>query len=255
MLFCKSVDDVSRAQMLWVDREQYRFMINHRKKVCPVFAEVTVDEAAIDQLPDNAVPDALIEIAQEMPEASQIHTTMHGPANRIAMTYRENHDDEGDTTDDGDDAHLAALPDCGCAHQETEGNSLPLDALNENETIIGVNEEGCPKPLMLLDAWQKGFQTLNDEAAKFAQAAIEAEGEGGEKCEAKQAASALKQAACAETVRTTVAVDMIDVAQKLSKSTKKIAELQSLIALQPEDEEKAPLNALAVPTGKPLSMF
>ena len=33
VLFCRSVDDVSKAQMLFVNREQYRFMVSHRKGV------------------------------------------------------------------------------------------------------------------------------------------------------------------------------------------------------------------------------
>ena len=53
VLFCKSVDDVSKAQMLFVNREQYRFMVRHRQKVCPSFAQVSVDETAINQLPED----------------------------------------------------------------------------------------------------------------------------------------------------------------------------------------------------------
>ena len=35
VLFCKSLDDVPKAQMLLVNREQYRFMVWRRQKVCP----------------------------------------------------------------------------------------------------------------------------------------------------------------------------------------------------------------------------
>ena len=79
VLFCRSVDDVSKAQMLFVNREQYRFMVSHRQKVCPTFAQVSVDETAINQLPDNAVPEVLMQSAQAMPEFAHIHTAMHGP--------------------------------------------------------------------------------------------------------------------------------------------------------------------------------
>ena len=40
VLFCKSVDDVSKAQMLMVNREQYRQLVKHRREVCPTFADI-----------------------------------------------------------------------------------------------------------------------------------------------------------------------------------------------------------------------
>ena len=65
--------------MLLVNREQYRFMVRRRQKVCPSFAQVSVDETAINQLQDEAVPEVLMQSAQAMPEAANIYTTMHGP--------------------------------------------------------------------------------------------------------------------------------------------------------------------------------
>ena len=43
VLFCKSTDDVSKAQVLVVNREQYRDMVQHRKQVCPVYADTKID--------------------------------------------------------------------------------------------------------------------------------------------------------------------------------------------------------------------
>ena len=102
VLFCKSLDDVSKAQVLVVDREKYRALVQHRKQVCPVFADTSIDEKAVDKLPDGAVPDLLLQSAQAMPEASSVKTTMHGPANRIPMFAREEASDSG-TDDDRDD--------------------------------------------------------------------------------------------------------------------------------------------------------
>ena len=56
ILFCNSIDDVTRAQMLVVNREQYRGMVQHRQKVCPVFANTRIAEDVIDELPESAVP-------------------------------------------------------------------------------------------------------------------------------------------------------------------------------------------------------
>ena len=88
VLFCNSIDDVARAQMLVVDREQYRGMVHHRQQVCPVFSNTRIADDVIDQLPDAAVPNALLQSAQAMPEAIDIRTTLHGPANRLPMLSR-----------------------------------------------------------------------------------------------------------------------------------------------------------------------
>lgn len=56
VLFCRSADDVSKAKMLFVNREQYREVVLYRQKVCPTSAKSIIDEAAIEKLLDNAVP-------------------------------------------------------------------------------------------------------------------------------------------------------------------------------------------------------
>jgi predicted phosphodiesterase len=53
-----------------------------------VFATTVIDSAAIDNLPENAVPDILIQGATHMPEVEKVKTTMHGPASRMHMFCR-----------------------------------------------------------------------------------------------------------------------------------------------------------------------
>jgi hypothetical protein len=48
---------------------------------------------------------------------------------------------------------------------------------------------------------------------------------------------------------------MIDIARSLSRTSKSRAELQSLVTGQAESEQQQPFEALAVPSGKPLSIF
>ena len=100
VLFCKSTDDVSKAQVLVVNREEYRAMVQHRKQVCLVFATIAIDSNAIDNLPENAVPDILIQGANHMPEVSHVKTTMHGPASRIRMFSRQEADSDTSTDDE-----------------------------------------------------------------------------------------------------------------------------------------------------------
>ena len=100
VLFCKSVDDVSKAQMLVVNREEYREMVLYRRQVRPTFAHTTIDEAAIDKLPDAAVPDHIKESAQAMPEAADVRTVLQGPSNRIPMCSRQDAEEDQDSAGD-----------------------------------------------------------------------------------------------------------------------------------------------------------
>jgi hypothetical protein len=255
VLFCKSVHDVSNAQMLVVDREQYRQMVTHRQKVCPTFARSTIDEQAIDRLPDSAVPEALIKSAQAVPEAANVQTVLHGPANRVPMSHRQEMDDsdyDNDNDNDGGDSGVDAphAPQAPTAAAANPDAVLP-EVLNENETIIGIGQDSCPKPLRLFEAWNANMSKLNAEAAKVAQAEMQKRCGG----EHPTASSLVTQVASKELVRTSIAVDMIDIAKGLSKSSKTRAELQSLVTGQTETEQLQPQEALAVPSGKPLSIF
>ena len=267
VIFCRTIADVSKAPMLFVDREPYREMVKHRKQVCPTFADIIIDDAVINELPNNAVPETLLQGAQAMPEAAGIHTTLQGPTNRIPLTHRHEHDDsESDSSDDakndgGEDSQHAASQrdslrpngdDAHRANSERDHLESP-EQLNENEAIIGINDESCPRPLRLFEAWKQGMTRINTEAAKFAQAT--AQRNNKDEPPASRQAAAVKQIAAKEIVRTSIAVDMIDVARQLNKSMKNQAEMQTLMAAQTENEQKMPLEALAVPSGKPLSMF
>ena len=126
---------------------------------------------------------------------------------------------------------------------------MPPEPLNEHETIIGVDEDSCPKPLRLFEAWHASMTKLDAEAAKFAQAEMQ------QRSGKDLASATTTQVASKEYVRSSIAVDMGDIAQRILKSTEQRAELQSLLAGQAENEKLPPQEALAVPTGKPLSIF
>ena len=240
-LFCRSVDDVAKAQMLVVNREQYRQMVVLRKRVCPTFASSVIDQKAVDELPDAAVPAVLLESAQAMPEAADVRTTMHGPANRIPLFSRqeeqEDQDGGGDSSDeeqgDGADLHRAAATVANASNDKVasalgesvgEDSDPPAEPLNEHETIIGVDEDSVPKTLRLFEAWNASVERLNAEAAKFAQAELKQR-------EGDDSASAIaRQVGTKELVRTSIAVDMIDIAKQMSKSSKTLADLEMLAA-------------------------
>ena len=87
------------------------------------------------------------------------------------------------------------------------------------------------------------------QAAKFAQAKFH------QRSGQNVATAVAKEVATTEVVRTSIAVDMADVARQMTRSSKTCAELQSLVTAQSGDEQKQPQQTLAMPTGKPLSVF
>ena len=83
VMFCKTVDDVSKAHTLMVQPEQYAPAMRRRILACPTFENVKLDEEAVARdLPIAGVPPAFIEHAVPMPETATMTTTMDGPASR-----------------------------------------------------------------------------------------------------------------------------------------------------------------------------
>ena len=91
---------------------------------------------------------------------------------------------------------------------------------------------------------------LNREAAKVAAVHMQQVSTA-----ASNAEVASREAAAREVIRSSIAVDMTEIARQLVKTSGGRAGLESLVASQGEHEQQEPRNALAVPTGKPLSMF
>ena len=246
VLFCKSADDVSKAQMLVVNREQYRKLVEHRQKVCPVFGDehVQIDDAAMDSLPDSAVPGAVVQNAQAMPEAKNIKTTLHGPGNRIPMCARPDPESDVDSQSESGASDNTAPAADGATDKKP---SLPPEELNEEETVIGIDQESGPAPLKLYRACQETMGALKQEAGKLLQAEVRA-------LSGQDVAAATAQAGAKEHVKH-IAVDLSEIAERMRKSKGGSAELEKLAAVQRDNAEKEPHEALAVPGGAALSMF
>ena len=108
-----------------------------------------------------------------------------------------------------------------------------------------VDEERLPGAAKLPKALKTNMETLSAEGAKFAQAHIKQQSED-------QVAEAVAQkTSIKELISSTIAVNLQDIAQQMAKNKEAKAEWERLVAAQ-EDTEP---TALAVPSGKPLSMF
>ena len=56
VIFGQNTDDLRKCQLLTVQREAYKALAAERARVNAIFAEIPVDQAAVNALPFNGVP-------------------------------------------------------------------------------------------------------------------------------------------------------------------------------------------------------
>ena len=61
LFFGQSKEDLSKCQLLTVSRNAYKILVEERLRVNNAFARTTIDAQAIETLPENSVPQQLIE--------------------------------------------------------------------------------------------------------------------------------------------------------------------------------------------------
>ena len=91
VLFSRTLDDVKNAQVLTVRREDYLALIRLRRQVCPVYAEVPLNEDQVRRFPEQGVPEELLACAQHLPETENLRVTQVGPATRAAAVPCDAH--------------------------------------------------------------------------------------------------------------------------------------------------------------------
>ena len=89
-------------------REAYRRLATERARVNSIFSQVPLDEAAIESLPLNGVPQQILDCAVQMPEVDRYKPTRAGPG-----TIR----DPLDVADPSDDVSDESC----CEHDHDEG--------------------------------------------------------------------------------------------------------------------------------------
>ena len=79
MIFGQNANDLRRCHLLTVHRDAYKALATERARVNAIFAEVPLDQAAMNALPINGVPDQLLECAIQMSEVDEYKATRPGP--------------------------------------------------------------------------------------------------------------------------------------------------------------------------------
>ena len=169
VLFTTGRQDVKKAKMLEVPREQYLRCARIRAEVCEPFCDVKVSpERAAELLPEQGVPDAFVQAALEVQEAECFHPTMTGPASmRIPDAPEEDRlqaePEEGDAN--GDEGGPACHGDQDAVAEEHGELSGQIMA----ENLIGLDEAHVDDPGARFAVLQRKLQLLQKEARTLEQ--------------------------------------------------------------------------------------
>ena len=251
VLFCRSIEEVSRAQMLVVNRQDYIALVQTRQRVCPVYAEIPLDEERMQQWPENDVPKELLACAQHLPETEKVCIATVGPASRpIHLDCNAHGAAKPDAEENADDEDWEQL-----AEEKLEA-AKPTDAEQERqafdtntaEDVIAVDHSAEPGLQETFAAFQTKLTAVQEAASRVIamqqRQAEEAESSAGRPADASSVMAAGATAARKEQCRTLVL------------ETQELAKQLTGPALKRMTDAFAQQEQACVSTsGAPLSMF
>ena len=91
------------AHMLVVNRHDYPALVRARSQVCPVYAEIPLDEERTRQLPENGVPEQFLACAQHLAETEKVCIASVGPTSRPVDVACDSHGAAKPNAEEGDD--------------------------------------------------------------------------------------------------------------------------------------------------------
>ena len=285
MSVCFNSDTVSRAQLgsqkaLTVDPAEYIRCARLRRQVCPVFADVTIDEERVcQQWPQPCVPPGIAEGAQAMDTLHTFTPNLDGPASMRAASCQLPREDDGaiNVVADSDAATAAQLGqslnvDAAAAEDSAPSNvspvcnesGLPLDL--PAEFLIGVQECDTHDPVDRMVAFQKNLELVHElgtemhaatqKRARAAADASKAAAAGGEAAEtaAASTAAAAADVAAQRAAHATALVDLRTMAQRMGVRYQQELE-GALASAHMKDAQANSPQTLHVRSGKPINAF
>ena len=167
VIYGKSIEDVTKSQVLKVQRSAYEELLAVRTVTNEAFAEVTRDEAAIDRLPADGVPEQLINCAVRMDEADKFQVSRPGPATRPqdCGTGGDSDAEEEEVVSDEPESEDDITEDAKEA-------ATPADDTNQCETPLGFDPSAASSFVQLLTAFPTKVSLLQQ--AQTVQSTVEA---------------------------------------------------------------------------------
>ena len=231
-VFGQDKEDLAKCHVLKVSRNDYKILVEERVRVNCFFARTKIDEQAVETLPENGVPQQLMECGVQMAEVEKYTATRCGPG-----TVRDPLDPKIKEDDDASDE----TSDAGSSDSQTENANRESpktceSQLNQCETPLGLDPTAAPDFVQQVASFKAQLGLVHDAVKQMRSAAPPAEA---------SEQTALAEAAAEEQCFRAV-VDLREVAQKLNKH--QFAEKAKLL-------DNAENKAMFVPGNKLLSMF
>ena len=271
-------DAVGSQKALTVDPALYARCVRLRQSVCPVFADVTLDEERLrQQYPEATVPPGIKDAAHAMDTLHTFTPTLDGPATMRAATCLLPTSDDGDNTvvQDNDAAAAGELGmDIG-EHSATEhstapphGPSPPADEVSTladtpAEFIVGVQERDSHNPIDRMVVFQKSMEMVHDVGKRMhalakrrdaAIAATEHDARDSDADRATSAACAAADLAAARAAHAAALVDLRTVSQTMGANYSRRLE-EALASARMENAVANTPQTLHVKSGKPVNAF
>jgi hypothetical protein len=246
VIFGQNADDLRKCQLLTVQRDAYKALAAERARVNAIFAEVPLDQAAVNALPINGVPQQLLDCAVQMPEVEQYRAMRPGPGTiRDPLDAVCPSDDASDELADVDDDEHAAHPPDEAAPASTaqpSTGSQSLEHLNHFETPVGMDPTAVPTFVQHVAAFKHNLEQVRDLVS--ASRAVSGQSGSADTSSAAQVASLATANAAAEGQCFRAVVDLREAARQLNNHNWE----RSLALL---DKTAECDKALLVPSQKP----
>ena len=146
VIFGQNASDLHKCQMLTVQRDAYKELAAERARVNAIFAEVPLDQAAMNALPINGVPQQLLDCAIQMSEVDEYKATRQGPGTiRDPLDAACPSDDASDEHVDDDEQEANPADEAAPAsYAKFSTHSQSVDHLNHCETPVGMDPTAVP---------------------------------------------------------------------------------------------------------------
>ena len=247
VIFGRDFQDLQRCQLLTVQRDAYKALVSERARTNAIFSEVPVDEAAVNALPLNGVPQQLLDCAVQMPEVDRYSATRSGPGTiRDPLDAACPQDDASDELSEADeDEHTGTLSagTASASAAQPSTASLNVEHLNHFETPIGMDPTAVPTFVQHVAAFKHNLEHVRELVASSDRTA-----RGSGDTSAASSCSLATATAAVEEHCFRAVVDLREAARQLNSHN-----WESNLALLDNAAEGD--RALFVPSQKPLSMF
>ena len=219
-------NNLDKAKWATVRRSKYLEAARHRQKVCPAFAQISVNEQKCDTMfAEESIPEVVKQCAVEVPEVAEVQQFRPGLAGDGFVGHScetESGEDSG-----GENGEQCSVQQAVC------------------ESSIAVNQAHDEDPASMFATVQAKLQILQDEAAKIA------ENESAAKLEHDGAQYGCTDEGGRQVCREIV-VDLQSALRKMGSEGRSRLEQA---AMESQYQRSTSLTGLAIPTNEPLSFY